>query len=438
MAFALVNSSLLDLVDERVGIIKKLARLSKDRAEPPLPIIYQATLAHFDYRKSEASERMAAGKATTESTAMVSAIAEAVERYCGYQQRENAIVYASAATLDAPAIEPSQFVLYSERQYARANLPYRRPELRRPLSWVRGKVVGSGEEIYAPASLVYMNYIGAGGNEFFTAPTSNGLAAGPDLTSAVLAGLYELVERDAFVITWMNRLPVPRVDFSRLTGVAETICRHYARFGIETLVFNVTTNIPITVMMALTIDHSGTGPSVVVGLGCHLSPSLALEKALMELCQVRAAAVLRYRRSLPSQKLKSYEDVQKLEDHSGFAAIREHLNEFSFLLNSGSVQRIEDLRDHSSGDPVTDVEFCRESLGSTGSTVAYVDLTQPDVEPYGLRVVRSIATGLQPIHFGFGEERLGGQRLYTVSRIMGYRDRDASEDDLNRCPHPLA
>ncbi len=77
-------------------------------------------------------------------------------------------------------------------------------------------------------------------------------------------------------------------------------------------------------------------------------------------------------------------------------------------------------------------------LEGVGSTAVFVDLTQPDVRPYGITVVRSLATGLQPIHFGCNEERLGGQRLFTVPRIVGYVGRDTIEDELNPCPHPLA
>jgi ribosomal protein S12 methylthiotransferase accessory factor len=81
---------------------------------------------------------------------------------------------------------------------------------------------------------------------------------------------------------------------------------------------------------------------------------------------------------------------------------------------------------------------CRERLEAAGSTVAYVDLTMPDLEPFPVRIVRAFATGLQPIHFGFGEERLGGHRPFSVPRLLGAVDRDLTEADLNPCPHPLA
>ena len=97
-----------------------------------------------------------------------------------------------------------------------------------------------------------------------------------------------------------------------------------------------------------------------------------------------------------------------------------------------------DMPDHHRPTAEENLSFCRERLESSGSTVAYVDLTMPDLEPYPLSIVRTIATELHPIHFGFGEERLGGTRLFSVPRLLGYTDRDLTEADLNPCPHPLA
>ena len=61
-----------------------------------------------------------------------------------------------------------------------------------------------------PASLVYLAIPPTAREDAFTPATSNGLAAGPTLDYAILHGLYECIERDAFLITWMARLPHPR------------------------------------------------------------------------------------------------------------------------------------------------------------------------------------------------------------------------------------
>jgi ribosomal protein S12 methylthiotransferase accessory factor len=60
------------------------------------------------------------------------------------------------------------------------------------------------------------------------------------------------------------------------------------------------------------------------------------------------------------------------------------------------------------------------------------------VFPYPIRVVRALITGIQPIHFGHGLERLGGRRLYELPWKAGFTERPTSETSLNACPHPLA
>ena len=428
--------ALADLISPRTGIIRSLSRVSRGTEEPSPPVVCQALVSQFDFRASESSDRMAAGKGETERDAMLGAIGEALERYCSYQQDPDAVFQAAAADHGPAAIRPQEFVLYSERQYATPGFRYPRPDDHAAVGWTRAVELPDGSEAFAPASLVYLYFQAGGPHGYFCPPTSNGLAAGPSLSAAVLGGLYELIERDAFLIGWMNRLPVRQVDYSGMAGIAARIRTHYARFEIEALVFDLTTDIGVPVMLALAVDRSGSGPAVVAGLGCHLNPAVALKKALMEVCQVRPSQSLKFAKAPPWEKLKSYGDVKTLEDHAGFAAIPGNLREFDFLLNNGT-SRIEDLPNGSAGGVEADLARSVELLRAAGCRVAYVDLTTPDVAPYGISVVRAIATGLQPIHFGAGEERLGGRRLFETAAKLGWSPGTRTEDDLNPCPHPL-
>ena len=51
------------------------------------------------------------------------------------------------------------------------------------------------------------------------------------------------------------------------------------------------------------------------------------------------------------------------------------------------------------------------TLARTGREVIIVDITTPDVRAAGMVVVRALVTGLLPMHFGVGQERLGSARL---------------------------
>ena len=180
------------------------------------------------------------------------------------------------------------------------------------------------------------------------------------------ADYHLLVERDAFVITWLNRLPAPRIDFPEAPGIASETRRHYRGLGIDTLAFDLTTDLGIPVVMAAAIDRSGEIPAVTVGLGCNLQPATALDRAVMEVAQVRVGSVPRYRSTQAPPLPRRYEDVRTLEDHAAFAASNEYLGEFDFLLDGAQSRALADLPDQSRGTVEANLALCRERLETAG------------------------------------------------------------------------
>ena len=73
--------------------------------------------------------------------------------------------------------------------------------------------------------------------------------------------------------------------------------------------------------------------------------------------------------------------------------------------------------------PAGDLNAYADMMARAGHRVVYVDVTTPDIRNLGLRVVRTLAAGLQPLHFGYGRERRGGRRLYEVPLGLGYFER---------------
>jgi ribosomal protein S12 methylthiotransferase accessory factor len=426
-----------ELVSDRVGLVRSLTPMQRGADEPNPPCIVQATLSHFDFRTAPLLDRAACGKGETEQEAAAGALGEAVERYCAFHPDVAAARRVPATALEDRAVAPPDCVLYSESQYRRQGWPYARFDPEQPISWTAMRSLAGGERVWVASSLVYLSWP-AEATEIFCPATSNGLAAGPDLPSAIFAGLCELIERDAFLITWMNRLPAPAVEWSGTGGVEESIVRHYARFGIEVSVFALPSDLGVPAMMAVARDRSGNGPAAVVGLGCHPRPCIALRKALFELCQCRPGEVHRFQRDATHERLGGYVDVRRPEDHSAFLAAPQRRAELAFLFGDQPAVRLAELPDAGLATPEEDLARIGTALAAAGCRALYADLTTPDVADHGYTVVRTIAPGLQPIHFGHGEERLGGRRLYEVPALLGYRAAPAGQADLNPCPHPLA
>jgi ribosomal protein S12 methylthiotransferase accessory factor len=91
---------------------------------------------------------------------------------------------------------------------------------------------------------------------------------------------------------------------------------------------------------------------------------------------------------------------------------------------------------HQLTDVKDDIDHCVRLLEDNGLEVIAVDLTTPEVEALGFKVVKVLIPGTQPIDFG-PRWHLGGQRLYDAPARMGYPGAAREPWHLNLFPHPF-
>ncbi|WP_066380814.1 YcaO-like family protein [Anabaena sp. CA = ATCC 33047] len=426
-----------DLVSPHTGIIRAMERISKPYTECELPVLWQAELANYQIRKQQVENlRFGVGKGVTDEQAILGAVGESLERYCGGIVDRRRIVVSSYAELGDRALPPPTFYSFSERQYSDLNFPFPAFDPTVQTSWIAAQVLGSNRQVFVPMSLTYLDWCGEQPGDDIVPASSNGMATGSCLESAAYGGLCELIERDALIVTWLNRLPAPRIYFDHQPGIMSEIARNYARFDIELMAFDFTTDVKVPVVVAIAIDHSGQGPAVVIGLGCHLDGQTALRKAIFEICQARPGDLERMANGAGSH-LHKYDDVQSMDDHSAFFYTTARLGELDFLLKHDQSLKVEDLPTDTSQSEVEKLQTVVTKLNSVGVEAYLVDITTPDIASVGFRVVRTLATELVPIYFGLGQEPLGSRRLFEVPERLGYGGR-RTEADLNPCPHPIA
>ena len=213
-----------------------------------------------------------------------------------------------AARRHARRSRPADCVLYSDEQYARAGLRLPAAGRRRArVTWIDGVELPGGEPVALPASLVYLAFPPPRPEDFFAPATSNGLAAGPTSSAAVLGGLCELIERDALMITWMNRLPATEIELAERRP-AGALRRHYALFGVRC----ARSRCRPTCRRrwsggGVRRDPRAAGADRRHGLPPVRGPRST--KALFELCQARPAEAARFREKPPAGRLSRYEDV---------------------------------------------------------------------------------------------------------------------------------
>lgn len=332
-ALALTSPGVLRLlVSDRVGVIRAIDRISKGEYEPELPLLYRATLGNIP---SGSRPIAGVGKGITRDEALGGAVAEALERYCGMCVDERVLHRQTFRELLTDAVDPREFILYTEEQYRIGGFPYIRFDQELSLAWRGAVELPDGDVRQVPASLVYLRANLLGDGHPLATATSNGLAAGVDLSAAILGGILEVVERDSFVNTWIDRLPARLLMPEGLPALEQAILDHYDQHCIDVRLYLLPTDQPVHVVMALAIHRTGEPPATCVGLGCSLEVSQARRKALFELCQVRHGETWRFYNNDGRSRLRTPADVRNAADHSGYYAIHGCAEAFRFLDGGG-------------------------------------------------------------------------------------------------------
>jgi ribosomal protein S12 methylthiotransferase accessory factor len=421
-----LKKTLEGIVDRHVGIIRMLA---SDTPPPPHDFPLTATALVSTYTEgslghSHAEPLIGSGKGLTQVDALIGAAGEAIERYSASRYRKSDLLVAPAAEMKDAFVDPRRLCLYSDEQYAQPDFPCARFDERQPIHWTRGTWLGTGERVWVPALPTYFNFE-ACHHEFFCHVSSNGLAAGADVDDAALRAVFELLERDAFMITWLCQLPARRIEIDDTIepGVQEVL-RQVRRRGAEIELYLLDgTEIDVPVVMCLALgDTSKSLPAVGVSLSCHLDPRVAVRKAVLEQAHVGSYLT----RLVAQGKVPATPaDVQTLDDHAAYYFTPERLPIFDFIRRAerGSIA-------HRDLPPCGDVSIpaCAARLERAGIRVAIVDVTSPDLVDSPFRVARAIGLDVQPIHFGERFRRLANPRL---AKHSGGRP-------LNPHPHPLA
>jgi ribosomal protein S12 methylthiotransferase accessory factor len=425
----------LSAVDDRTGLIRWVFDIP---TEPGEPKVFNASVKLADtsrYNPQPCYDNNG-GSGLTQDQARNAAIGEGLERYCCSVYDAGDLVFGSAATLSAAhdLCRPRDFALFHAEQPAQ----FPRPAEDTPIAWTWGWSLARGLPTLVPASLIYMPYFPCfreRGEEVAGPAVSTGLACASSLDEAVLKGIYECVERDSFMITWLNRLPVPRADIDSQPYLRSLYQERLQRDGLRYILLRMTTDIPLPSFLCLLIDERRSPPMISVGGATSLDPVRAAAKAMTEAVQTREWVKFLGGRKRKFEFASDFSDIREFEDHVALYGYGDMLHAVQFLLDetNGCVSEWEN---GSTGDTKRDLDKTVSLLAELNLEVVALDLTTPDVEACGFRVTRAILPELQPLDADYLHRFLGGRRLYEVPQRMGFKDGPTAIETLNPYPHP--
>ncbi|WP_408009875.1 TOMM precursor leader peptide-binding protein [Pseudalkalibacillus sp. A8] len=370
-------------------------------------------------------------------------ILEALERSCGIAARgKRTVVFDSYRNLGHQALHPLEVGVHEDEHYDKPDFPYQKFDPDRKMNWVWGHSFIQDRPLLVPELLAYYS-MGCG--DGFVYETSNGCALGGSLEEAIFYGIMEVVERDAFLITWYAQLNLPRLDpYSADDKELHLMIERLREIGgYELHLYNATLEHGIPSVWALVKNSKQRGMNLLCAAGAHLDPVKAVKSAVYELAGMVMSLEEKFE-SHKSEYVKLYHDsscVKTMDDHGMLYGLKEAEERLKFLLDGDRlIQTFAEAfqwKTHHH-DLTEDLKEVLQAFKKLELDVIVVDQTTAEIRRNGLHCVKVLIPGMLPMTFGHDLIRVKGlQRVLTVPEELGYCEQPLKYDQLNPNPHPF-
>lgn len=362
--------------------------------------------------------------------AWVRAVAEGAERYACMVFDESDFIVASANELGDAALRLDRIPRLSEAEYADPRCPFSRPDPGVPIRWVQGYSLTERRPCFVPAVMVFL-YFQPTQQENFWQMISTGVATHTSLEAALVSAICEVIERDAIALTWLCRLPLPRIEIEspipnelepNLSALRHGLVRHH--------LFDATTDLQVPTVYAVQTLDGDARLAQFVNCATEFNVAAACAKTIRE--SVAARPVFRTMPHPPRDPA----DFYSLHDGALFNGQPAQRHEFDFLLSSSTRRKLTDIPTPAVGTDRERLRWLLARLQTLGMEAMAVDLTTDELRMAGLWAVRVVIPDLVPMSVVHRGQFLGHPRLYSYPERAGFGKR--SLRDINPSPQPFA
>jgi ribosomal protein S12 methylthiotransferase accessory factor len=416
------------------GLVPFVFAAEMARTDPEVFIAAAQTADTQAYGMLHRPSSDGSGAGLSYSAARAAAIGECVERYaCSVMHPEQLWFgsYREAVGSGRDVVAPERWALFAPEQHDAS--PFAPFTDTTPLAWVPAADLSARREVLVPACLVYMPYVphfAERGEREIAHAISTGAACAPSAAEALLKGICELIERDAFMIMWRNQLRCPQVRIDPRSRLAPLFERHFARPGLRYHLVQTTLDLGVPSFCGLLIDERRDPPAILVGGAAHPDPERAALKTLLEL--VQGLKWLDHLGTQPIDPGPDFANIHTFEERVRLYAFSDMRAAVAFLLDQPQTIDLSSIPSLERGSTRQTLDGCLALLAERGLRPAAVDLTSVDVEACGYRVVKVLIPECETMEADHRLPFLGGHRWREVPRQCGWN----RTGQLNPFPHP--
>lgn len=313
------------------------------------------------------------GKGITAEHAKASAMMEGFERYSAEKQDENTITgTVSEISSKGKIIDIESLNL--PKDFRKENMDILN------LEWNVCHDLISSDDYYVPSNAIYHPYVNDNNmvQSLFKSNT-NGLASGNSLEEAILHGIFEVIERDAWSIFELTHKNSSQIDPDSIES--KTINDALLKFSeneINIKLMDLTADIDVPTIAASADDTLLKDAGLLtLGIGTHLDPEVAILRALTEVAQSRATQIHGAR-----------EDTVRADfaRTAGYERMK-RINKYYFDDEENKIS-LNDIENRSTDSITEDIDIVLDELKANEiEHVLYYDLTRPELDVNVVRVV---------------------------------------------------
>ncbi|WP_254278820.1 YcaO-like family protein [Haloarcula marina] len=379
-------------LDDRLGVVRNVGEAESF----PAPY-YLASLTDTSGFSDVTAPQQAAGVADDWDAAFMKALGESYERYAAGTYRASTMTTGTADNVES-ALDPASFVAPEDATW----------DAETDLAWVPAENLATGETRQTPAETVV-----------YPPPTrsirpavTTGLGLGSTERDALLSGLYEVVERDAAMLSWYSTYDPLEVVVEEAD--AFDVLRRRARsenLDVTALLLTQDIDVPV-VAVAVQRDE---WPAFALGSSARLDPVDAAVGALEE-------AVQNWMELRGMGQAEATDADGAIGRYAGDPAAARSLTESETAVPLSSVGP------ETPPTGADELEELVDRVTDAGLRPYASRLTTPDLDGMGFEAVRALCPTAQPLFFG---ESYFGQRAESVPDDLGFEPR------LDRAHHPF-
>ena len=401
---------LTEIFSDKFGIINAI--LERHELDKYNLYMYQCLSANtvdlFNLSREVSSGGL--GVNETKKISMTSCLAEALERYCMSYIPEEEIIKAKKKELKKDHIF-NDFFIYSKEQYKSLSI-FLDPN-KEEIEWTKIYSINNKKVFkYWPASLIYLPF---DLNKPVAETTSTGMAAGFTLKECIQSGLLELIERDALMINFMQRLNPPEIDIKTIGGYNKKLIQKIKNeYHIK--IYKLYSDIEVPIYLSIIYKNENKNIHYGIGACANLDSDYAINKSLKEclFTYFYSLNIMNVRQDNPNKIKTLYEHFLYYQG-SNFS---------NLLFNSPKINYKKETVTFNS---------LIDKLQQNNINVYYKELTTDDIKTTGIKVVKVIAPSLIDLNKSHLYPRLGATRFFSVPRKL----RLNYKEKLTDMPHPF-